>query len=253
MTACKHFPNQEWNTYFLLATKGCQGAADCPDLDVCSWILPEPPSRDANGHDNEKTHLGEENKEEGKEVERAVTPRRGKNIITHLVTLTTFLWMCWAKTQKGKEAASEWWNISNTYVELIHQDGGKVTHLKALYTGRYQQMKEQGVKRRAQRMARPRPTPTPPDWSTQNMAKDEIRLKNSVPVQTVHRQTYKRRGMNEWNCSLSSGIKTELTPLPLTPADAIWCHLLLLLCCLLLGQDSRIWHLCPCKRVQSCF
>lgn len=62
------------------------------------------------------------------------------------------------------------------------KDGG--THLKALYTGRYQQMKEQGVKSRAQRMARPRPTP--PDESTQNMAREEIRLKSNVQVQTGH-------------------------------------------------------------------
>lgn len=62
------------------------------------------------------------------------------------------------------------------------QDGS--THLKALYIGRYQQMKEQGVKSRAQRMARPRPTP--PEASTQNMAREEIRLNSSVHVQTRH-------------------------------------------------------------------
>lgn len=67
---------------------------------------------------------------------------------------------------------------------LFHQDGS--THLKALYTGRYQQTKEQGVKRSAQRMARPRPTP--PLGSTQNMAREEMRLKSSVQVQTGHRQ-----------------------------------------------------------------
>lgn len=72
--------------------------------------------------------------------------------------------------------------LVNTYFGLFHQDGG--AHLKALYTGRYQQMKEQGVKRSAQRMARP--SPTPPVLSTQNMARDEIRLKSSVQVQTEH-------------------------------------------------------------------
>lgn len=57
------------------------------------------------------------------------------------------------------------------------------TNLKALYTGRYQQTKEHGVKRRAQRMARPRPTPLD-EGSMQNMAREEIRFRSSVPVLT---------------------------------------------------------------------
>lgn len=57
------------------------------------------------------------------------------------------------------------------------------SNLKALYTGRYQQTKEQGVKRMAQRMARPRPTPLP-EGSTQNMAREDTTLKSSVAAQT---------------------------------------------------------------------
>lgn len=58
------------------------------------------------------------------------------------------------------------------------------THLKALYMGRYQQTKEQGVKRRAHRMASPRPTP--PEEFTQKLASEEIRLKSSPQVHTGH-------------------------------------------------------------------
>lgn len=56
------------------------------------------------------------------------------------------------------------------------------THLKALYTGLYQQTKEQGVKRRTQRMARPSPTPT--EVSTQNRLRQEIKLNASVQAVT---------------------------------------------------------------------
>lgn len=56
------------------------------------------------------------------------------------------------------------------------------THLKALYTGLYQQTKEQGVKRRTQRMARP--SPTPPEGSTQNRLRQEIKLNASVQAVT---------------------------------------------------------------------
>lgn len=42
----------------------------------CLALLPEAPSRDADGHDDVGDHLGEENKEEDEEVEGAVTPRR---------------------------------------------------------------------------------------------------------------------------------------------------------------------------------
>lgn len=59
------------------------------------------------------------------------------------------------------------------------------THLKALYTGRYQQTKEQGVKRSPHRMARPRPTPLL--GSTKNMAMEEMRLKTIVQVETGDR------------------------------------------------------------------
>lgn len=41
-------------------------------------VVPETPSRDANGHDDEEDHLGKENEEERKEVEGAVTPRERK-------------------------------------------------------------------------------------------------------------------------------------------------------------------------------
>lgn len=57
------------------------------------------------------------------------------------------------------------------------------TNLKALYTGRYQQTKEHGVKRMAQRMARPRPTPLD-EGSIQNIAREEIRFRSIVPVLT---------------------------------------------------------------------
>lgn len=81
--------------------------------------------------------------------------------------------------------------LVSVFVFSPNQDGGP--NLKALYTGRYQQTKEQGVKRRAQRMARPRPTPLP-EGSTQNMAREEIRLKSSVQEQTGHRlKRVKRR------------------------------------------------------------
>ena len=70
--------------------------------------------------------------------------------------------------------------VKTRKIHIFICDGG--THLKALYIGRYQQTKEQGVKRRAQRMARPKPTP--PVLSTQNMAREEIRFNRSVPVQT---------------------------------------------------------------------
>ena len=57
-----------------------------------------------------------------------------------------------------------------------------VTYLKALYTGLYQQTKEQGVERRTQRMDRPKPTPLA--GSAQNIARQEIKLKNSVHAVT---------------------------------------------------------------------
>lgn len=69
------------------------------------------------------------------------------------------------------------------------EDGA--TYLKALYIGRYQQTKEQGAKRSAHKMARPRPTPLP-EGSTQNMAREEMRLKRSVPVPTGEKKKKKR-------------------------------------------------------------
>lgn len=66
------------------------------------------------------------------------------------------------------------------------------TNLKALYTGRYQQTKEHGVKRRAQRMARPSPTPLD-DGSIQNIAREEIRLRSSVPALTETDRSAKTR------------------------------------------------------------
>lgn len=43
---------------------------------VCLSIIPETPSGDTDGHDDVDNHLGKENKEEDKEAEGAVTPRR---------------------------------------------------------------------------------------------------------------------------------------------------------------------------------
>lgn len=101
--------------------------------------------------------MGKENEEEGEEVEGAVTP---------------------GEERKNKQVKDK--HLIQYIVGWRTSFGG--THLKALYTGRYQQTKEQGVKRRAQRMARPRPTP--PVESTQNMAREEIRFKSSVQVPT---------------------------------------------------------------------
>lgn len=76
---------------------------------------------------------------------------------------------------------------------VCHCSQGYRSNLKALYTGRYQQTKEQGVKRMAQRMARPRPTPLP-EGSTQNMAREDTTLKSSVAAQTEQsRRVGKRR------------------------------------------------------------
>lgn len=47
----------------------------------CLLVVPEPPSRDTNSHDDAGDHLGKENEEEEKEIEGAVTPRRQKTII----------------------------------------------------------------------------------------------------------------------------------------------------------------------------
>lgn len=65
------------------------------------------------------------------------------------------------------------------------------------------------MKRRAQRMARPRPTPLP-EGSTQNMAIEEIRLKSSEPVQTGHRQ--KQGGGKEscWRTSSTAAVFVAL-------------------------------------------
>lgn len=60
-------------------------------------------------------------------------------------------------------------------------------HLKALYTGLYQQTNEQGVKRMNQRMARPSPTP-PEETLTQKLATDEIRLNSRVHAVTAGRE-----------------------------------------------------------------
>ncbi len=64
------------------------------------------------------------------------------------------------------------------------------TYLKALYTGLYQQTKEQGVKRRTQSMARPKPTPLL--GSAQNIAKQEMKLKSKVHAVTKKKD--ERRG-----------------------------------------------------------
>lgn len=47
----------------------------------CLWVVPEPPSGDADSHDDADDHLGEENEEEDKKVEGTVTPRRKKTTI----------------------------------------------------------------------------------------------------------------------------------------------------------------------------
>lgn len=44
----------------------------------CLALIPEAPSRDADGHDDVGGHLREENKEEDEEIEGAVTPSREK-------------------------------------------------------------------------------------------------------------------------------------------------------------------------------
>lgn len=41
-------------------------------------VVPEPPSGDADGHDDADDHLSEENEEEEEKVEGTVTPRRRK-------------------------------------------------------------------------------------------------------------------------------------------------------------------------------
>ena len=71
---------------------------------------------------------------------------------------------------------------------LIGQD----THLKALYTGRYQQRKEQGVKRITQRMERPKSTPLPL-LPVVKRAKQARRLRNRVTQLTVERGGYGRQ------------------------------------------------------------
>lgn len=133
----------------------------------CLLVVPEPPSRDTNSHDDVDDHLGEENEEEEKKIEGAVTPRRKKTIIVKVRKLWKMSpWVC------------------HVTVFFLNQENR--SNLKALYTGRYQQTKEQGVKRMAQRIARPRPTPLP-EGSTQNMAREETTLKSSVAAQTEHR------------------------------------------------------------------
>lgn len=64
------------------------------------------------------------------------------------------------------------------------------------------------MKRRAQRMARPRPTPLP-EGSTQNMAIEEIRLKSSEPVQTGHQQ---KQGKKQrcWRMSSTAAVFVAL-------------------------------------------
>lgn len=66
-------------------------------------------------------------------------------------------------------------------------------YLNALYTGLYQQRKEQGVKRIAHRMARPKPTPLP--GSTQNIAKQAMRLKSKVHAVTGRQNRHEREDM----------------------------------------------------------
>lgn len=54
------------------------------------------------------------------------------------------------------------------------------THRKALYMGRYQQTKEQGVKRRTQRMESPKPEPLL--VSTQKLAKQARKFRSRASV-----------------------------------------------------------------------
>lgn len=53
----------------------------------CLALIPEAPSRDADGHDDVGDHLGEENKEEDEEIEGAVTPSREREELlrTHIL------------------------------------------------------------------------------------------------------------------------------------------------------------------------
>lgn len=48
---------------------------------VCSLVIPEAPSRNANSHDDVDDHLGKKNEEEGEEVEGAVTPRQERKTL----------------------------------------------------------------------------------------------------------------------------------------------------------------------------
>lgn len=48
-------------------------------------MVPEPPSRDTNSHDDTDNHLGEEDEEEEKEIEGAVTPGRRKKTKTNIL------------------------------------------------------------------------------------------------------------------------------------------------------------------------
>lgn len=109
------------------------------------------------------------------------------------------------------------------------------SNLKALYTGRYQQTKEQGIKRTAQRMARPRPTPLP-EGSTQNMAREDTTLKSSVAAQTKQsRRVEKRRfyySQQHWLLHYTHAHDNSLFHTNKDLADVMRRYLLLL--CLLL-------------------
>lgn len=138
-------------------------------------IVPEPPFRDTNRHDDADDHLGKKNEEKDKKVEGAVTPRRRK------------------KDNRENVLESVSLSVLCRLLFFFYKDNG--SNLKALYTGRNQQTKEQGVKRSAQRMARPRPTPLP-EGSTQNMAREENTLKSSVAAQTEQSRRVEKRGFS---------------------------------------------------------
>lgn len=97
--------------------------------------------------------LTDVNEEEDEEAERAVAP----------VT-----------------AAEEAVRPKHAGEKIVPQAAAAAAHLKAPYSGLYQQTNEQGVKSRNQSMARPKSTPW--DESTQNQARQPNMFTKSVPA-----------------------------------------------------------------------
>lgn len=123
----------------------------------------EPPTRDANGLQDKQYILDEENEEEDEEIERTVTPVEK------------------AAGRVGEESGleDEAWGLPWA------RPPAPSPYRKALYMGRYQQTKEQGVKRRTQRMERPKPEPLL--VSTQKLAKQARKFKSRARVLHIQR------------------------------------------------------------------